>query len=139
MTKKDEEFLQALQLIYERFVSADDNEKAINVELKTTDGIIQDILHYIEFLPLSASDGYKKSYDLKEARISRRILKEKFEIQSSITEYAKNNKNFILSLKKFITGISDIKEAQRKRMYAYRTNIYGDKEKIEHKEIVYKK
>ncbi len=52
-----------------------DRKRELNSELSKIDKEISDICHYIEFYPLSASNGYKMAKMLKDHLVKRREIK----------------------------------------------------------------
>lgn len=61
-----------------------DRKRELNSELSKIDKEISDIRHYIEFYPLSASNGYKMAKMLKDHLIKRREIKNELDVLGRI-------------------------------------------------------
>lgn len=61
-----------------------ERKKELNSELSRIDKEISDIRHYIEFYPLSASNGYKMAKTLKDHLIKRRGIKNELDVMNRI-------------------------------------------------------
>lgn len=57
----------------------------LSSELSKVDKEITDIQHYIEFYPLSASNGYKMAKMLKDCFVKRRKIKDELEMLNRIS------------------------------------------------------
>jgi hypothetical protein len=61
-----------------------DRKRELNTEISKIDKEISDIRHYIEFYPLSASNGYKMAKMLKDHLVKRREIKNELDIMSKV-------------------------------------------------------
>lgn len=61
-----------------------DRKRELNSELSKIDKEISDIRHYIEFYPLSASNGYKMAKMLKGHLVKRREIKNELDVMCRV-------------------------------------------------------
>ena len=70
-----------------------------SVELSKCDKEISDILHYIEFTKLNASQGYKACSMLKERLLKRRVIKDEMSEINVLFSTGFNQKNIDSAMK----------------------------------------
>jgi hypothetical protein len=112
------QMLNFFQNIEKELKSAKSDEQLMNQKQ-------QDILHYIEAMPLNAGGYAKIGKLLKTLRQERRIVKNTIErlelIQSFATKY--NNKMIQGDLIQLLKGLSTIEKRHTEPKYITRTNI----------------
>jgi hypothetical protein len=117
---KAKQYSEQLLNIYK---SIEEDINTYDIELRKTEGYLQDIMHIIENENFNASEGYKLSKMIKDARIERRDLKNEIETLNIL------KKTYIQMSKKQLNKTSEsikekdkqLGELKEKKIYVPRT------------------
>jgi hypothetical protein len=117
---KAKQYSEQLLNIYKNI---EEDLNTYDIELRKTEGYLQDVMHIIENENFNASEGYKLSKMIKDARIQRRDLKNEIETLNIL------KKTYIQMSKKQLSKTSEniqekdkqLAELKEKTVYVPRT------------------
>lgn len=111
---------QSLQAIKDIYVNASRQTESNKEKLIKVDQEIQDLLHFMEFTSLNASDGYKYYKQLQTARQTRRKIKNELELLEPVKELLSFVKPTEKNINKVLGDVRRIKHQHSTRMYTMR-------------------
>lgn len=95
----------------------------------------QDLLHLLEFTPISARDGYKISKQLQEIRRERRKLKDENRLLEPLAPLMKRYRNELGNMDKVLDKVQ--KRSKQQDMRVYKCRVRTDlQESVDNKKIV---